>query len=665
MPIIDQQHQSTILHQSESGIRSKKAFESPESATSTFSITDEDSSSSYREVPSSSRTQTSQILLAEKRMNLHDEGEPTTSTKTVETIQQQHYYANAISSTDTHINNQQHDEITSKSTTEINDNSHNHQSYPLTPQNQRESTSFLSVGTMSKVDEPFQFDLDSNSFSHHHHHHENEPIHELLGSNQETKSERRPISSPNDDIDDLPCIPIFTSPITPTKVRKSNTTTVPHITEINHQHPNKQQPPFTAKSISRSRKVQPVVYSAIGSLEKVNHDALGSFNAKVYRASQQSSIKTRHRGKQNNLSKEVIDIIASSASSTVSANVADDSKIDVKTSADENDHKGDANNNAQMNMKSSSMKVGKKKKDKKKKVTIDSKKEIRHIELFRPSCDAYTPRMERKQIKYKPAEERASMDSMSTTMGTIQRPNFRDALRRVAMIIQQHIVKIEQRFESGVPNNLNLFTRAMRDEFAEENFATPRYKYSMVNMPMGRAGVVYGMRKIRQEYKIPSADDIYEFGHQLFNQVQLSSECSIICLIYVERLMEVAKVPVMAKTWRPILMCGLLLASKVWQDWASWNIEFASVYPQFSLDAINKLEVKFCKMVKWDLYISSSLYAKYYFALRSLLEKQDFRRRYVQMISGADNIAASDAIKISKRSEMVKEKALSHLSMSM
>ena len=149
------------------------------------------------------------------------------------------------------------------------------------------------------------------------------------------------------------------------------------------------------------------------------------------------------------------------------------------------------------------------------------------------------------------------------------------------------------------------------------------------------------------------------------SRLNCCSFCSIICLIYVERLMEVAKVPVMAKTWRPILMCGLLLASKVWQDWASWNIEFASVYPQFSLDAINKLEVKFCKMVKWDLYISSSLYAKYYFALRSLLEKQDFRRRYVQMISGADNIAASDAIKISKRSEMVKEKALSHLSMSM
>ncbi len=41
---------------------------------------------------------------------------------------------------------------------------------------------------------------------------------------------------------------------------------------------------------------------------------------------------------------------------------------------------------------------------------------------------------------------------------------------------------------------------------------------------------------------------------------------SAVCLIYVERLMETAFVPLVSKTWRPVLLCGLLLASKVWQD---------------------------------------------------------------------------------------------------
>ena len=311
-----------------------------------------------------------------------------------------------------------------------------------------------------------------------------------------------------------------------------------------------------------------------------------------------------------------------------------------------------------------------KKKSRKKSVKIDttSTRVIppKPAEMFRPSCDGYTPRMGRKKIEYKPAEHRTPVQKMSGSMGTISRPNFSDALRRVAMIIQQHVVKIEQRFESGVhgADDSGLFRQSMREAFAEDNFVTPRYKCTVLRLPMGRPGVVYGQRKIKVEYKLPTVEEIYDFGHQLFQAVQLSSECSIVCLIYVERLMEVAKVPLLADTWKPIFMAGLLLASKVWQDLSSWNIEFASVYPQFSLHSINRLELQFLKSVKWDLYISSSLYAKYYFALRSLLEKQDFRRKY-NRLTGVGGVTASEAMKVQKRTERVKEEALVQLSRSM
>jgi len=291
------------------------------------------------------------------------------------------------------------------------------------------------------------------------------------------------------------------------------------------------------------------------------------------------------------------------------------------------------------------------------------------IEMFRPSSDAYTPRIERKRIQYKAAEARTPVQQMASPMGTLQRPNFRDALRRVAMIIHQHVVKIENRFEGQSDTKLatdeGLFKASMRDLFNEDSYRTATYKCTMVRIPMARPGMTYGLRKIKVMYEIPSETEIYEFGHQLFKSVQLSSECSIVCLIYVERLMEVAKVPLLACTWRPIFMCGLLLASKVWQDLSSWNIEFASVYPQFSLEAINRLELNFLRNVKWDLYISSSLYAKYYFALRSLVEKQDFRQRYNRMVGGVDTVAQSEALKVQKRTEQVKEEALLQLSRSM
>ena len=68
--------------------------------------------------------------------------------------------------------------------------------------------------------------------------------------------------------------------------------------------------------------------------------------------------------------------------------------------------------------------------------------------------------------------------------------------------------------------------------------------------------------------------------------------------------------------------------------YSSWNSEISQIYPQFSLQSINRLERLFCSEIKWDLYISSSAYAKYYFALRSLTEKKDFRR-YVSVLTCA------------------------------
>ncbi|KUF90975.1 ABC transporter C family member 13 [Phytophthora nicotianae] len=139
---------------------------------------------------------------------------------------------------------------------------------------------------------------------------------------------------------------------------------------------------------------------------------------------------------------------------------------------------------------------------------------------------------------------------------------------------------------------------------------------------------VYRMEKITSKRHVPSVDEIFRFCKNLFNKAQLSAECTIVCLIYIERLMEQANVPLLAATWRPIVVCGLLLASKVWQDLSSWNVEISNIYPQFSLHSINRLERLFLHHIQWDLYISATVYAKYYFALRSLTEKKDFRRRY-------------------------------------
>lgn len=137
---------------------------------------------------------------------------------------------------------------------------------------------------------------------------------------------------------------------------------------------------------------------------------------------------------------------------------------------------------------------------------------------------------------------------------------------------------------------------------------------------------------------------VYDVAHRLL----------IVCLIYCERLMENAHVPLVTQTWRPVLLCCLLLASKVWQDQGTWNIDMADIFPQYSLQNINKLERTFCAEINWDLYISPSVYAKYYFALRSITAEKDFRRNYNMMI----HIPVPGAEMVANRSEDLRSHVL-------
>merc|ERR1719433_599013 len=75
------------------------------------------------------------------------------------------------------------------------------------------------------------------------------------------------------------------------------------------------------------------------------------------------------------------------------------------------------------------------------------------------------------------------------------------------------------------------------------------------------------------------------------------------------------------------------MASKMWDDLASWNIEFAELFPVFSLTEINALEVLFLKQLNYNLFISGSDYARYYFALRGLRNTPEKRipRHYLTL----------------------------------
>ncbi|ETV94495.1 hypothetical protein H310_11811 [Aphanomyces invadans] len=348
-----------------------------------------------------------------------------------------------------------------------------------------------------------------------------------------------------------------------------------------------------------------------------------------------------------------------------------------------------------------------------KRVQFDLEDEARH---FQPTHTVCTPRLRTNGLKYRAPDARVDVSETLPPPSSVAKPNYDDSLRRVSVVLYQHIRRCEKRLResrgggAGIvpPGGFHgLFhstsapaasTNAVADSivqggdgsaddndpvhdeppfdsstvlngqtvlsnlgvsrdrvFDEEHFVTPQYTYQFVRLPMLHPLTYYKMDKVSCKTHIPSVDEIFRFCKNLFNRAQLSAECTIVCLIYIERLMERASIPLLGSSWKPIVLCGLLLASKVWQDLSSWNVEISNVFPQFPLHSINRLERLFLHYIQWDLYISGSVYAKYYFALRSLTEKKDFRRRYNYTIK----IDPPNSKRLEERSAAVKNELYS------
>ena len=60
----------------------------------------------------------------------------------------------------------------------------------------------------------------------------------------------------------------------------------------------------------------------------------------------------------------------------------------------------------------------------------------------------------------------------------------------------------------------------------------PQYAYACVRTPLLWSGLAYTMNKVAQSYANPTMRDIYSFLQTLFVRAHLSSECSIVSLIY-------------------------------------------------------------------------------------------------------------------------------------
>lgn len=98
----------------------------------------------------------------------------------------------------------------------------------------------------------------------------------------------------------------------------------------------------------------------------------------------------------------------------------------------------------------------------------------------------------------------------------------------------------------------------------------------------------------------------------------MENEIPVICLVYLERLLELTGILINYENWRRLTLISLCLASKIWDDDSLENVHFPKVMPEIPLKLINRLEQSFLDFLGYDLVVKGSEYAKYYFILRTL-----------------------------------------------
>jgi len=118
----------------------------------------------------------------------------------------------------------------------------------------------------------------------------------------------------------------------------------------------------------------------------------------------------------------------------------------------------------------------------------------------------------------------------------------------------------------------------------------------------------------------PDHRDVYKFIRCLFSQAQLASEVAMVTLIYLERLLTYAEVEFYPSNWKRLTLGAIMLASKVWDDQAVWNVDFCMIIDA-DVEDLNMLERSFLELLQFNVNVPGSVYAKYYFDLREMAVK--------------------------------------------
>uniref|UniRef100_A0A8C5HHL0 Cyclin-like domain-containing protein n=1 Tax=Gouania willdenowi TaxID=441366 RepID=A0A8C5HHL0_GOUWI len=172
---------------------------------------------------------------------------------------------------------------------------------------------------------------------------------------------------------------------------------------------------------------------------------------------------------------------------------------------------------------------------------------------------------------------------------TVSQPNLKSTIKCVTLAIYYHIKNRDS------DRSLDIFDEKLH--------------------PLSREPVPDDYLHVDPEHKL-----IYRFVRTLFSAAQLTAECAIVTLVYLERLLTYAELDISPANWKLIVLGAILLASKVWDDQAVWNVDYCQILKDITVEDMNEMERHFLELLQFNINVPASVYAKYYFDLRQLAD---------------------------------------------
>ena len=113
------------------------------------------------------------------------------------------------------------------------------------------------------------------------------------------------------------------------------------------------------------------------------------------------------------------------------------------------------------------------------------------------------------------------------------------------------------------------------------------------------------------EERHPEKQEIMKFIRNVMDMMQLTTECIVIGLIYLELVMLTGKIEIRDNNWKPLVFTATLLASKFWEDIIWYNVDFVENLKIYSLRSINRMESEFLSLCDYNIYVSAEKYEEY------------------------------------------------------